>query len=234
MKTMPGIIRREIRAAVPMVTALLVSQIIVTAVAVSLNILNSPSPPISIAYLSGSLWMIGFIIVPLLLGALCGAEEMDNGTADFALRLPVTRVRIFTEKIAGAAVAFILWLALSVLLGIVLIMIFDYKFDKDSCMENFFGDGGAGNAKRFALTWPLLMFSSGLAAGAWIERVVPTVIVAALAAPAYFYAVAAMAVGLSFEEMMHGVKGWSLWIVWPGVMLALLVAGARFLTREGK
>jgi ABC-type transport system involved in multi-copper enzyme maturation permease subunit len=177
-------------------------------------------------------WLILAMMLALLLGVLCGAEEQENETADFALRLPLTRMRIFLEKLCGAMIAFALWAVLSILLTEVLVLV----MGGDSMIAAMKLPGAIAQSRMlgYAALWAVLLFSFGLAAGAWIGRVVPAAVAAGCAAGLYGWLVIFGGKLAPLSEMMNRID------LFHGVLLALgcgvaLTAAARhFQRREGK
>lgn len=175
------------------------------------------------------------VIVALLLGVLCGAEEEENQTADFVLRLPAHRQRILLEKIAGSALAFALWLTLGAIVCSFILILFGRSGpDQFLLVLDFFrGRDVLESGEKFlwCLRWSSIMYCFGLVAGAWTRRVLLAAVLGG--GGAMIYAVATMAFlggGAAFNQ---GPQNWAPKIVWFGCAAALAGAAFRYHTREG-
>lgn len=77
---------------------------------------------------SMDLFVITALFASLICGVFVGAEEEENGTADFPRRLPVARMRIFLEKILGAILAFAAWAIAALLIHGVISLVATGRF----------------------------------------------------------------------------------------------------------
>ncbi|MCX7014126.1 MAG: hypothetical protein NTW86_16520, partial [Candidatus Sumerlaeota bacterium] len=111
-----SLIVREARAASSAVAAMVVLTLLVGLHQTVISAFSTGSLVFSSDDYWGAVAVAG-IILGLLLGVLCGAEELENGTADFARRLPIPWPRIFVEKVAGSLIAFVAWLVMVAALG---------------------------------------------------------------------------------------------------------------------
>ncbi len=176
-----------------------------------------------LAYLSAS-----STIVALCLGVLCGAEEEENGTADFARRIPVPRLQIFREKMAGSLLAFLVWNVLAFAL-MILISHFAHG-DNSRKLVSFMGDPYSFDYMR-----ALILFTGGLAAGVWIGRVVVAAVVGGVGA----VVLTNLAMIILYQMRRahidyYFLKTVNVWIYLGITALFLVLAAIRFQTREGR
>ena len=175
------------------------------------------------------------VIVALLLGVLCGAEEEENQTSDFVLRLPAHRQRILLEKIAGSALAFALWLTLEAIACSFILILFGRSGPGELLVVLDFFRGmdvlGSGEQFLWCLRWSSIMYCFGLVAGAWTRRVLLAAVLGG--GSAMIYTIVTMAFlggGAAFNQ---GPQNWAPKIVWFGCAAAIAAAAYRYHTREG-
>lgn len=172
-------------------------------------------------------WAVSSVIMALLLGVLCGAEEEENGTADFPQRLPIPRLRVLAEKIAGSLVAFALWAVLALLLD-TLLMALSGRFSLGSVFKTMV------NERLFLLpaSWGVLLYCSGLVAGAWTRRAVVAAVVGGVGGWVFGVAGVVLTLGGDLRAILaEGV--WPYHVFWLGCLLALMATAVRYQTREG-
>jgi len=225
-----NLILREVRAALGAVTALVGLQMIVTLLSAAsawrrgAGFRFDPEPYVEAAIAAA-------VVAGLLLGVICGAEEQENGTADFALRLPIPRWRILAEKIAGSAIAFLLWAVVSALLGAAGMLVSGEKLAVLASLHKIVAIKEAGIYA--ALSWAALFYCCGVAAGAWIGRAVPAAVAAGLGA-AFYTLIGWRLLGPFRSGLEAAITGhWTPPALWAGCLAALLAAAARYQTREG-
>lgn len=220
-----GIIRRELVASSGAIVALVALTVVVGWVG-SMAIRGFD------AYFFGNVWEIAAVVVALLFGVLCGAEERENGTADFTLRLPIPYWRIVLEKVCGSMLAFALWGLLSLGLGVFIGMLAGHSFW--DLVMSFQGEFHKVPRTPHFLAWAALLYCFGMAAGAWCGKVVPGAIVAGVSAVVYT-ALAPRLLGRMDPGAGYAVLGaWTPPFIWLVCLAALCVTLARFKTLEGK
>jgi hypothetical protein len=227
---MGNLIGREVRAAGGAIVAMAVLQLVLT-LSPTLSALIFDSYLRFDTSLCVGVWAGAAVVVGLLLGVICGAEEQENGTADFASRLPIAPWRILLEKTCGSALAFIIWAILSVVLVSVAAVV--CQKGPFHVVEALFSASRYDVSMSTALNWTLLLYMFGLAAGAWMGHVIPAAIAGGGAAALYtlagIYCVARPDRG--FAALILD-DAWTPPILWAGCLAALLVALGRFQTRE--
>jgi len=174
-------------------------------------------------------WNVSSVVMALLLGVLCGGEEEENRTADFAARLPIPRLRILAEKIAGSALAFCIWGILALLIDFFLLACLNQNpIDTVPLIVAAIAD----NAISLPLSWGVLLFFCGLAAGAWTRKALVAAVIGGLVG--WVYGVAGIFIfhGGDFRQAMTQLH-WPLSIFWIGAFAALMLAVYRYLIREG-
>jgi hypothetical protein len=230
-----GIVWREVRAAFPSVAAL-AGFIGLLVLVRELGVILKESGyiftiDISDENLVHTAELVGMIVL-LILGVLGGAEEEENGTADFLRRLPIPRLRILAEKILGAAIGFGLWCVLIVLLTEIVWA----SFGGEPIYKSQVLIGHTGNEPeklRFLLAAAPLVYLAGLAAGAWIGRVMIAAIVGGLGAIIYIclanWFSKCLTTGGLFQIQNTPVGSYL-----AGALALFIAAAIRFQTREGR
>lgn len=230
-----GMIYREVRAALPAMAILAC----VAALGSFLVVLESRFPGgfTTFRYERATgcpaltdVWRVLTVVVFLVAGVLCGAEEAENGTSDLTYRLPVRPARIFVEKTAGALLAVGIWIALSwVLSGMVLACGLGTDTKWADLPEIL---GPCWSSVWVALLPGLLFFFWGQAAGAWSNHVLAGAIGGgSIAMVIYFASSKVLMMGGSWENARQ--------VASQGMLLAastlgLALASARFRAREGR
>ena len=172
-----------------------------------------------------SVWLCMAIIMVFLLGTLCGAEEEENGTADFPFRLPIPRWRIFVEKLCGSVLSFCSWVILTLFLDLVTTAFSSNRWIIDGIF------GNKDMLQSFAV-WAPLLFCFGLVAGTWIGRVVVAAIVGGCSAAAFGWIVS-YALSNRQTSVFYVLDS----LGWIAILLvclvALVAAGLRYQLRGG-
>ena len=214
-----GLVGREVLAAAPALTALLVLHLWVVFLpsiwyAAFGTAWRPPEPGIVQISLVAILVTAFFLV-----GVLCGAEEEENGTAAFVRQLPVHPLRALGEKIAGSLLALAVWFAAAWILSTIVLL----GSRTGSLHYTLLGP---------ALTWGALFFSFGLAAGAWIRRVIPAAFIGGVLAAGYGWTGLAMSGSQSLRQGLE-YNTFSIPIVLIGCAAALLAAAWRVTHPEG-
>lgn len=234
-----GVFWREVRAALPTVAAVAAVMALIAFLAVLhaflFRVYHNNVWLLPTADNLNSAWCIVVILVFFLVGILCGAEETENGTADFARRLPVSRLRIYLAKTAGGLFAVLLWLVLAA--GLVVATL---ALGPHFLMPGFTVGMGISQtpfsplaAHNAMLGLGLLFFFCGQAAGAWIGRVILSALAGGVLAIAYVNVLAGLA-ALIVHDVPKNIFDYPLESTLVGSLLALAAALYRFLTREGR
>jgi hypothetical protein len=186
-----------------------------------------------------SVWLGLAIIMAFLLGTLCGAEEEENGTADFVFRLPIPRWRILAEKLCGSGIAFLCWVVLSAFLFFAIRAAFgDYWFESHPQpfgliylydVRQIYWDP---HMLQTLAVWAPLLYCFGLAAGAWIGKVVLAAVVGGCSAAVFGWFISYLANHRLFA--LHVVDSYWWTVILLGCLLALAAAGLRHHFREGR
>ena len=213
-----GLVGREVLAAGPALTALLLLHLLVVFLPslwrVAFGTWLPPDPQLVLNSLTAI-----FVTAFFLMGVLCGAEEEENGTAMFVRQLPVHPLRVLGEKIAGSLLALIIWfVAAWIVSAIVLLAVRTGT--------------SPGVVEGPVLLWGVLFFTFGLAAGTWIRRVIPATLIGGTIAVVYGWA--ALAMGDS-PTLRHALQenAFSMPMLAAGCGLALALAAWRVTHPEG-
>lgn len=223
-----GIVRREIRASLSAVAAIAILQVFFPLTVATQSAFGGHGFKIygkALAYA----WNVSSVVMALLLGVLCGGEEEENQTADFAARLPIARLRILTEKIAGSALAFCIWGILALLIDFFLLACLNQN-PIDTIPQ--VATAIAENLFTLPFSWGVLLFFCGLAAGTWTRKVLVAAVIGGLGG--WVYGVAGIFIfhGGDIRLAMTQLH-WPLAIFWIGAFAALMLAVYRYLIREG-
>lgn len=148
-----GIVGREIRAALPVVLSLAFLPSLLSVVVWRLAFWSSHER-FGMIEAMRIFWIFTSVLTAFLLGGLCGAEEEENQTLEFVLTQPISPLRVLAEKVAGSALAFLLWAVVS--------------------LQAF-----PPSARDLVLLQPLWLpaFFVPLGVGVWMRKVMLTVIV---------------------------------------------------------
>jgi len=220
-------IAREVRAAGSAVVAVTALQCFVPLLLGLSQAIGGRSFQLFSARAFASSWTAFSVVMLFLLGVLCGGEEEENHTADFARRLPVPALRILGEKICGSLIAFALWVILSLFLtGIISVT------SQTSGFGSFIQRILSEKSVVILLSWGVLLYAFGLAAGAWIRKVILAAVIGGLVAWAYGFAAIVIIAGGNLRSIL--IEGtWPISIFWCGAVVALIATVIRYLTREG-
>lgn len=224
-----SIIAREVYAALSAVVTVSVAQALIPLLGL-IGAMASSHPFDFNIYLAADSWTGGMIILSLLLGVLCGAEEEENNTANFVRRLPIARLRVLGEKICGSALALIIGGVLSFLCTIIVILICDS--DPGTTIMALNSESIVFQNGTHLITWGPLLYFAGLAAGAWIEKVVIAAVAGGIGAWFYAFLFFSIFYGGLYRANLTGDK-YAL-IFWAGSLLALLITAIRYQIHEGK
>jgi hypothetical protein len=231
-----GMIYREVRAALQAMVVLAA----VAAFASILVVLEScypgrfPSFRYTRAFWCPGLtavWHILTLIVFLVAGVLCGAEEAENGTCDLTYRLPVSSGRIYAEKTIGALLSVTIWIVLSVVLSAAVLAMGLSTNSKWTDLPELLGL--CISTVRIMFLPGLLFFFWGQASGAWSNNVLAGAIVGGTVAISIYFVCVKMAT-LDDEWAWYASYVASQRILLATSALALVLAFDRFLTREGR
>lgn len=215
-----GIVGRELRAALPLALTLSLIPSLLPVVlwrlgsAFSGNKFGMPEADALRAF-----WIFASVLMAFLLGVLCGAEEEENRTLEFALVQPVHPLRVLAEKIAGSVLAFLLWAAGSAFLCMGTAWLAGNGFTQMLPLRAT--DGTA------LPPWWLAAFFVPLGVGAWARRVMVSALASSLIAIVCFCVVSDIS-----TRWRATPPGWL-----PGffaltfALLGLLAAVVRYRTR---
>ena len=224
-----NIIIREMTVTLSAVIAVSVGQALIPLLGL-IGALASSRPFVFDIYLAVDSWTGGMIILSLLLGVLCGAEEEENNTANFVRRLPIARLRVLGEKICGSAFALIIGIVLSFLCTVIVILICDS--DPGMTIMTLKSEIVSYKNSTHLITWGPLLYFAGLAAGAWIEKVVIAAVAGGIGAWLYAFLFFFIFYGGLYRANLTGNR-YAL-IFWAGSLLALLITAIRYQLHEGK
>jgi ABC-type transport system involved in multi-copper enzyme maturation permease subunit len=223
-----GIVKREIRASLSAAAAIALFQALYPLIMATQSAFGGHGFRVDSDVLAHA-WNVSSVVMALLLGVLCGGEEEENQTADFAARLPIPRLRILAEKIAGAALAFCLWGVLALAVDLFLVLCVGRNpIDVAPRIVAAIGN----NLVALPLSWGILLFFCGLAAGAWTRKVLISAVIGGLGGWVYGVAGIFLFHGGDFSQAMTQLH-WPLAIFWIGGFAALILAVYRYLIREG-
>jgi hypothetical protein len=219
-----GIIAREARAALPVVTALTLMFCLYLAWA-EYSVSFSPGPKVLAAHSSLLfVWLALSQVVAFVLGVLCGAEERESGTDQFLLTLPIARLRVMSEKIVGSLASFAIFVLLSFIAIPAVLKLFNPHLW--AALIEFTHRIGPYDVP-VALIQALFAFSVGLASGAWIGNVLIATIVGAVLS--LFYGM--IAYWFIFEHDLNHLRefpGSIASFFLPPFVLAIFLSAVRF------
>ena len=221
-----SIIRREIRAALGAGVSLLVLEVclpLIPCLTESISRSAWHAEGIYDRWLPMS-WNISVVLWALILGTLCGAEEEERGTLDFPFRLPISRLRLLSEKLAAAVLLFVIWCMATILADMLAVQLFCGGTDTILAGEDIW-------PLRQLLMSSLLFFSFGLAVGAWTKNVIGSVIVAGIVGSVVLN-LARFTVYRAFNRVDDNPATWALLAV--PCIVALAVAALRYHTRAAR
>ena len=223
-----NIITREIYAGITPVTAIAILQGMIPLIGIITVYFGISSPPAEGQLVDNICKLItaSSVVVSLLLGVLCGAEEEENNTMDFVQRLPVSPMKVLFQKILGSILCFLFFIILISLINSMLIKI--YGYNPKLILKNLV----IGKVDYIrALSWGPLLYCFGLVAGVFSKKVIPAAIIGGGGALLY------STLGLFFKFGFH-IKitpdKWSPQVLWWGCFVVLILTVVRFSTREGK
>lgn len=173
-------------------------------------------------------WRVLTVIVFLMAGVLCGAEEAENGTSDLTYRLPVRPLRIFAEKTFGALLAVGIWVLLSLILSGAVLAAGLQTNSWSTDLPRILGD--CVDSVGLALPLGLLFFSWGQAAGAWTNRVIAGAVVGGTIS----FALRHVPIPFFSASTEPGYAVAQVMLLAAGVPVAMALAMVRFLRREGR
>ena len=169
-------------------------------------------------------WAIGSVVMAFLLGVLCGGEEEENKTSDFAKRLPIPQWRILAEKIGGSFAAFCCWALVAMLINVFL--------------GGLFGISPVGlmaetiNRVSLTICWGALLFCSGLVAGAWTRKVIVGAVLGGVSG--WLYGNISLLLIHRGDLRAALLRGdWPFKVFAAGCLIALFLTFVRYQTREG-
>lgn len=222
-----GIVKREIRASLSAAAAIAIFQAFYPLIVATQSAIGGHGfrvYPDDMAYA----WNVSSVIMALLLGVLCGGEEEENQTADFAARLPISKLRILAEKIVGSVLAFCIWGILALLIDFFLLTCLNQN-PIDTIPQ--VATAIAENLFTLPFSWGVLLFFCGLAAGTWTRKVLVAAVIGGLGG--WVYGVAGIFIfhGVDFRQAMTQLH-WPLAIFWIGGFVALILTVYRYLIRE--
>lgn len=213
-----GVIGREFRAQMPAMLAL----VLIVGVASGLMVYNAMARQVP---LPGDSYQDVFrmlaVFATLICGIICGAQEEEDGTADFPRRLPVGRVRVLFEKVMGAVLAFAAWAILSI---IVMTVISGYGPEKATFGALLEKVPDASRDRSMVV----ILFSTGVLCGFLARKAVLAALLAGILSAA-----TAFGIGLIYDQMSLNFNAQPM-TVYVISAFYLALAAVFFVRREGR
>ncbi len=213
-----GVIGREFRAQMPAMLAL----VLIVGIACGVMVYNAiarQAPLPNTSYMD--VFRMLAVFAALICGIICGAEEEENGTADFPRRLPLGRVRVLVEKVMGAVLAFAAW---AVLAMIVMTVVSGYGPEK-ATFETLLAKVPDASRDRSMIA---ILFSTGVLCGFLARKAVLAALLAGILSAA-----TAFGVGLIYDGMNLNFNAQPM-TVYAISAFYLVLAAVFFVRREGR